>query len=317
MNPGTKFVWSGRVDAADGDLARRWHQVVSTEASARAPITLLGLASDAGVTRNGGRAGASEGPVAIRSALANLAAHRVSAVWDLGDVSCAGDELEAAQADYARVGARVLARDGLLLGLGGGHEIAWASYCALRDSLEAAGDKGAIGIINLDAHLDLRNDARANSGTPFRQILEDAKSRGRRVEYRCFGVSRQSNTAALFKRAESLGVEWVEDVDMRPDQLAQLTASLRAFAARFPHLYLTICLDVLPGSVAPGVSAPAALGVDPVLVDRLVGLVARSNHLRVADIAEMNPRHDIDGRTARLAARLVARIAESHLEGAG
>lgn len=307
--------WQGRVDAAEGGSARRWHQVVKPGDVATAPIALLGFACDAGVTRNHGRAGAAAGPGALRRALANVAVHQVVAVDDLGDVACVGDALEAAQDEYAAAAAQVVGAGRLPIGLGGGHEIAWASYCGLRDALEGAGDRGAIGIVNFDAHFDLRAGEQATSGTPFRQILEDAAARGRRVEYRCLGISRYANTAALFDRAGRLGVRWVEDAELRADRFAELAGELRSFVAGVAHAYLTVCLDVLPAGTAPGVSAPAALGVDAALVERLVGLVAGSGRLRIADVAELNPRYDVDGRTARTAARLVAHIAEGVAAG--
>jgi formiminoglutamase len=46
------------------------------------------------------------------------------------------------------------------------------------------------------------------------------------------------------------------------------------------------------------------------VVEPILDLVAASGKLRLADIAELNPAHDIDGRTARVAARLVARLVE-------
>ena len=36
------------------------------------------------------------------------------------------------------------------------------------------------------------------------------------------------------------------------------------------HLYVSVCLDVFPANRAPGVSAPAAIGVEPALVVRLI-----------------------------------------------
>ena len=54
--------------------------------------------------------------------------------------------------------------------------------------------------------------------------------------------------------------------------------------------------------------APGVLGVPLSHVERLIGLVAASGKLIAAGIAEFNPNHDRDGMTARVAARLVARI---------
>jgi len=301
--------WKGRVDEADGAAARRWHQIVRPRGATPAPVALLGFACDAGVARNGGRVGAVEGPSAIRRALGNLAVHELAAVDDLGDIRCEGDELEAAQEAYAAAAATALQSSSLVVGLGGGHEIAFASYLALAHLLEYSGSRDPVGVINFDAHFDLRGDARANSGTPFRQILEHGRAHGRQLGYFCLGISRHSNTAALFDRARSLDVQWVEDLETRAERFADLERELREFAARHARLYLTVCLDVLPGAVAPGVSAPAALGVNPLLVDRLVEVVIATGQVVIADVAEMNPRFDQDDRTAKLAARFAAHLA--------
>jgi formiminoglutamase len=72
--------------------------------------------------------------------------------------------------------------------------------------------------------------------------------------------------------------------------------------------YLSICLDVLPASVTPGVSAPAARGVSLETIELLVETVKATGKLVVADIAELNPDFDQDNRTAKVAARLVYQI---------
>ena len=301
--------WGGRVDDADGASARRWHQVVRPRGAVAAAVALQGFACDAGVVRNHGRPGAAAGPAALRRALSDFAAHDIGVVDDLGDVACDGDALEAAQENYAAAAASALSGGSLVIGLGGGHEIAWASYLALNHLLEYSGSRDPIGVINFDAHFDLRGDLRETSGTPFRQILDHGRSRGRDVGYHCLGISRHSNTAALFERAQEFGVGWVEDLDLRTDRFEAIGRELQAFLTRYPRIYMTLCLDVLPGSIAPGVSAPAALGVDVALVDRLVEVVVASGQVAIADVAELNLRFDQDDCTARIAARFVAHMA--------
>ena len=311
--------WSGRVDAVDGERGRRWHQVVRPVATAdRAGVALLGLASDAGVMRNHGRPGAAEGPRALRRALANLAWHGSddARLYDAGDVTCVGDALEDAQATYAERLAGLL-RDGHFpIGLGGGHEIAWASYPGIERALAGDPRLERLGILNFDAHLDLRRpeiSGRGTSGTPFLQIAESRGAAGREFRYLCFGASEAANTPALFDRARDLGAEIVLDVDAG-GPAAQ--ARLQRFIAESSCIYLTFCLDVLPPAVAPGVSAPAGLGV---ALHRAVALLREAlghcghrgpaSKLLLADIAELNPRFDPDGRTARTAARLVYELA--------
>ncbi|MGH8809557.1 MAG: formimidoylglutamase, partial [Noviherbaspirillum sp.] len=162
-------------------------------------------------------------------------------------------------------------------------------------------------------HFDLRMADRASSGTPFRQIAEDCEARGWPFHYCCLGVSEFANTQALFERARALGVRWMRDEDMSIAQLDHVRATLSAFLSEVDHVYFTICLDVLPAGVAPGVSAPAPRGVPMDVVEPIVDMVAASGKLRVADIAELNPGRDIDARTARVAARLLARVAEQSI----
>lgn len=308
--------WQGRVDAADGEAGWRWHQVVQPwhddPGPAAAPgVALLGLASDEGVRRNQGRTGAAEGPLALRRALASLPAASAQPLIDAGTVPCLDNDLEAAQSRYAQRAARLLDQGHLVIGLGGGHEIAWASYQGLASLLQS-GRARRLAIVNFDAHFDVRRDVQATSGTPFLQALEHARAHGWDTQYRVLGVSRAANTRALFDTARSLGVQWTLDEQMTLLHLEALRAELAQWLEGFDAVYLTVCLDVLPAATAPGVSAPAARGVPLEVIEPLVQTVAACGRLRLADVAELNPRLDIDQRTARTAARLVWQVAQAH-----
>ncbi|PAU74222.1 formimidoylglutamase [Halomonas salipaludis] len=299
--------WAGREDPEADSL--RWHQAIQPLMPDSPPgVALLGFACDAGVARNKGRIGAAKGPRALRQALAPLAWHRQAPVYDAGDVTCHGDaDMEAAQARLAERLATLLAAGQRPIALGGGHEIAFASWSGLARHLDASGEqRPRVGIINLDAHFDLRDPAHVrSSGTPFAQIAEACEARGWPFRYACLGVSRAANTQALFHRARELGVLVHEDRDFQPPRLEAIQRDLERFMARCDHLYLTIDLDVLPAAEAPGVSAPAARGIPLALLEPLIEAVRDSGKLRLADLAELNPDHDIDQRTARAAARLI------------
>lgn len=315
MSGSWRAVWQGRVDAADGEAGLRWHQIVAPwRAGAACGVALLGLASDEGVRRNQGRVGAAQGPQALRRRLADLPVHPRFALHDAGDVACEGGSLEAAQDAYAARAAALLDEDQLVLGFGGGHEIAWASYLALARSRAMKAANAKLGILNFDAHFDLRKDERSTSGTPFLQALDHAAANALAVEYRCLGVSESSNTRALFDRARERGVAFRRDDELTPLALDARLAELADWLRTIDHLYLTVCLDVLPAAVAPGVSAPAARGVSLEVLEPLIALAAGSGRLRLADIAELSPRHDVDQRTARVAARIAWRIVRSYLD---
>jgi formiminoglutamase len=289
---------------------RRRQTVREWQAGESGAAVLIGFACDEGVRRNHGRVGAAAGPDAIRAALANLP---VSAAVRLRDAGNVGDEadgaaLESVQSQFAARVSAVLQAQSLPVGLGGGHEMAWASWCGLSATLHARAPQARIGIVNFDAHFDLRAGTQPSSGTPFRQIADHCQQNARSFDYLCLGISRFANTRALFERADALGVAYLLDEQLSAATLPEAREVLSAFLQPLDALYLTICLDALPAHVAPGVSAPAARGIGLDVVEPLLDLVLASGLVRLADIAELNPRHDIDHRSARVAARLIARV---------
>ncbi len=307
--PTDPALWRGRVDTGEEGDATRWHQHVKPwlRGSPRG-VALVGFACDLGVRRNHGRPGAAAGPVAIRRVLANLAWHQELPVWDAGDVHVneAGDDLEGGQAYLAGTVADLLDEGHRVIVLGGGHELAFGSFTGLARHTAPSG--GTIGVVNVDAHFDLRAGERATSGTPFREIAEHCAAAGRPFRYLCLGVNRDANTRALFETAQRLGAQWQLDENMGAGQFQQVRDRLAAFVDGVDRVQLSIDLDALPAAVAPGVSAPAARGVALELVEAIVGDVVASGKLALADIAELNPAFDLDGRTARVAARLAARL---------
>ncbi|PTO94873.1 formimidoylglutamase [Vibrio sp. 10N.286.48.B8] len=326
------FVWTGRNDLEDGALGTRVHhitkQVQSSDLSDElkdSAIALVGFASDAGVARNKGRVGAKQAPNLIRQALANMAWHSDTHIADLGDIECNDGQLEVSQKQCASVIANALSTNKVIT-LGGGHEVAWASFQGLAEHLHKAEHlnkiqsehKPKIGIVNFDAHFDLREfesdiaDVKPSSGTPFNQISDYCHKHQWPFHYACLGVSAASNTKALFNKADQLGVWYEHDRNMtQVNQIAQLV-KLQKLIAECDYLYLTIDLDVFPAATAPGVSAPAARGVSyEALAPFLEQIFKHSEKLIIADIAEYNPDYDVDGQTARLAARLCWDIASA------
>ena len=322
-----EFHWQGRVDDEDGAAGSRVHSVMKLmQVSELQPhqnaVSILGFACDAGVARNKGRVGARKAPDLIRRALANMAWHKQSRLIDLGTVTCDDDLLEQAQSQCAEVIALAL-RSTPVITLGGGHEVAWASFLGLAQHLQHLNLASAprIGIINFDAHFDLRAfehpsvDIKTSSGTPFTQIQHYCQEKQWPFHYACLGVSRASNTPALFERAEKLNVWYVEDKDLSHLNHIYHLTQLQHFIDNCDYIYLTIDLDVFPAAIAPGVSSPAPRGIS---LDTINLFLERILHYKeklvIADIAEYNPTYDVDSQTARLAARLCWDIANAFSE---
>lgn len=321
--PPISSLWTGRHDGA-GAKHMRWHEAVTIVQEPAAQedgrtvdhVGLLGFSTDEGVRRNHGRVGAAHGPAALRRALAPLALHGELAagevaVRDYGDVVTEGEALEAGQALAAQSITEVLDAPGsrLTIVLGGGHETAWSSYQGLMSSrhMRPRGDQvPRWGVLNLDAHFDLRDEPLPTSGTPFLQMAEAEQSSGREpLNYAVIGIAEPANTGELFAQARRLGARWMTDVACDEAGAAGIREFVEKFTADLDVLYLSIDLDLLPASAAPGVSAPAALGVATPLVVAAVQAAAASGKLRLLDVVELNPSLDEDARTAKTASRLI------------
>ncbi|WP_077927803.1 formimidoylglutamase [Wohlfahrtiimonas populi] len=306
-------IWQGRDDSAESPSAKRIFQTVQ-QASVFAPekypnhIALMGFMCDKGVELNKGRVGAATAPNIIRQGMANFADHEATKpLVDLGNVIFQGDSLPAVQAAFAE---HITAchQNGLpTLVFGGGHETAYAHAKGLYDAYPDA----RIGIINFDAHLDVRKANTASSGTPFKQLAEECQNSNRPFNYLCVGVSRASNTKALLDTANELNVKIIWDTECTEGNIANLNNQVNAFLADLDVVYLTIDLDALPFAEMFAVSAPSTLGVRTQIYLILAETIISSNKLKAVDLVEYNPSLDRDMLCAKTAARIAWHIYNS------
>lgn len=301
-------LWQGRKDTAN---AERFFQKIAFPEQQTDLISkekkniLLGFASDAGIRRNLGRPGAKLGPDQIKTQLAKLPCATDKVFFDLGNIVCVEDELELAQNQFAQLISFCHQQGHQTIAFGGGHEIAWAHYQGLAPHYHK------LGIINFDAHFDIRpyqNGQPGTSGTPFSQIAAWCEENKRRFEYCCIGIQLMGNTPSLFQRAAELNVRYLSAEDIYEKSLAWHQAFLDEFMLNLDHIYLSICLDVLAECFAPGVSAPQPLGLTPWLMLPLLKYIMQSGKVVSLDIAELSPPLDQDQKTARLAAQIIAEL---------
>ena len=107
-------------------------------------------------------------------------------------------------------------------------------------------------------------------------------------------------------------MNYLLDEDLARATVNEVTEIAHKAAQDFKNIHLSIDLDVLPVSVAPGVSAPAALGVEALKVHAMALALAQTGKLRLVDVVELNPKYDVDSRTAKLAARMIHDIVAAH-----
>jgi formiminoglutamase len=265
---------------------------------------LLGFPVDEGVVRNGGRAGAAEAPDRLREWLYGMTPdarrgdafrHLLRHTQDAGDLRDDAS-LAARQAALGDALAPHLRRETVPILLGGGHETTYGHFLGYVEA------KREVTILNWDAHPDVRplKNGKPHSGSPFRQALEHPSGRCRR--YAVAGLQPHSTAAAHLQFIESHDgtYEWADDL------------SRRVVKQHYENLsgptMVTFDLDAVDQARAPGVSAPAVGGLDQELWLHAAYQAGRCPQVTSVDVVELNPRVDVDDRTARLAALTVMQI---------
>lgn len=311
--PPTPRAWKGRSDNVSDERIFQIVKLIDMRSSAdnflpkHKAFALIGFSCDTGITRNQGREGARLGPQLFRKYFGNLALNgAIPELYDLGDIHCDDDDLAQAQEDLAYLVQWALEQKLVPLLIGGGHEISWGGYSGAFKAL--AGE--TLGIINFDAHFDLRPLGRggANSGTSFTQIAELCSAHNKEFKYQVIGLQPASNTISLFERAETLKVRFISAEQIEQLGLDAAKADIQRFLLENEHIYLSICLDVLAQAYAPGVSAPQPLGLTPNQLLFLLKAVVASGKVQIIDMAELSPPLDEGDKTSRLAAYVLQAI---------
>lgn len=299
--------WDGRVDSTTDQNSFRFHQMMTLKNMDQLMenenrFNIVGFESDEGVKRNKGRTGAAEAPDAIKKMLAKLPYHMATRkVTDIGNVRCEGDNLEDAQEELGNKVTHLLHKAGIPIILGGGHETLYGHYLGVR---EFSGTDASLGIINIDAHFDMRDEKVPSSGTMFKQILDQDEKAG----YLCLGIQELGNTRALFDTADAYGCTYVLEDSIAENGFKTTFATIDDFAQKHDFIMLTLCTDSITSSDAPGVSAPSPFGLDPKTVRTLLRYIVRKDNVTSFDISEVNPLLDENEKTVRLAALLAADV---------
>jgi formiminoglutamase len=289
-----------------GEVVEFWQGGPAELAPGR-PV-LIGFPQDEGVRRNGGRVGAAEAPREIRRWLyrlvpedcktgADLAGLRL---LDLGNVRINGS-LEPTQAALGEVVATVLRSGAVPIVLGGGHETAYGHY------LGYVGAGVPVGVVNIDAHLDVRPliDGQGHSGSPFRQMMEHPAAPLPGNRYACLGAQPHAIAREHLAYVRDRGGEVCLVEHLNWTLPATIRGQCEAFASDGCRVYVTLDADVVRASDVPGVSAPNVAGIEGDIGVEFARQAGQSPHVSSFDLVEINPRHDRDGQSARWAGLVV------------
>lgn len=234
--------------------------------------------------------GAAQGPPGIREVLLSGSSNMYTELgidlgktpgWtDLGDIEL-GRGLDALKRIETTVSS-ILARDTLVLSLGGDHSITLPIMRAYSKKYQP------LTILHVDAHpdtYDVYDGNRFSYACPFARIMEEG------LAERLVQVGVRTMNLHQRQQAERFGIEVIEMKDWSTDKVPKLEGPI----------YLSLDLDGLDPAFAPGVShhEPGGLSTRDVL--RIVH--ALPPELVGADIVEFNPARDSVGVTAMVAAK--------------
>lgn len=312
------FEWRGTSSDPNDEQFGHVVQGTTREDADAFDVVLVGEPVDEAVI---GRRGAEKGPNALREAFAGVKTHHFESgavgsnrrIADLGDVSDLA-QLDDRSPNATVGGIQNLVRqateqvhdlDAFPVFLGGDNSLTYPNVAPLLD-------RGSVGVVNLDAHLDVREVRDdATSGTPYRQLF-DAGLDG----YACLGARHFETSTAYADYVDEMGGEVVTTDDVGDDPLAAADHALDALDS-VEQVYVSVDLDVLDASVAPGVSAPTPGGLTTRELFRILRRLASDDRIAGFEVVECAPPLDRDGMTAAAGARAVAHFLSGFAENGG
>ena len=248
--------------------------------------------------------GAAGGPEAVRTAFrynttyapdwdTDITDLQVRDLGDIGghltDVSVAHGNIESAVREALTLGDRFIP-----VIVGGDHSItapAVRGFCAAHEGKK-------VGIINIDAHYDLRvDDWGPHNGTPFRQLIEGDIDGKNVVE---LGIHGFMNASYYRQWANDRGVTTITGRDVyKRGMEACILEALGIAGDGTDLIYVSVDIDALAFPWAPGTSASSAEGLSA--WDLLEAMFICGQHPNVAglDVVEIDPTRDFHDLTAR------------------
>ncbi|WP_070120417.1 formimidoylglutamase [Bacillus marinisedimentorum] len=254
--------------------------------------------------------GASFAPEAIRKMLSSFTTYAVEDDIDLKGIKLhdCGDILmhvtdirESQQRIETTVAALFNQNPGIMpILFGGDHSVSCPSIKGFAKA------KGNVGVIQFDAHHDLRNleDGGPSNGTPFRGLLESGVLTGENLIQ--IGIRNFSNSKHYSRYGMEEGVTVYTMKDIRNRALEDIIKeSLNRLEDRVDAVYVSVDMDVLDQSQAPGCPALGPGGMDSRTLLEGVRRLAEDPLVQGMDIVEIDPTQDFRNMTSRIAAHVV------------
>lgn len=268
-------------------------------------VAILGIPFDAGTSY---RPGARFGPQAIRQASRHLRTnfhpayntepYKTLQVADAGDVGCNPFNIDQAICQIEQFANQLFTQTDSIISLGGDHTIAVPLLRAVNKHIGSA-----VALVHFDAHLDTWDTyfgAPYTHGTPFRRAAEEGLFKDDASMH--VGIRGPLYSRQDLQQDAELGFKVIHCDELQTCGIDHIVKRIRDRVGAHP-LYLSIDIDVLDPSHAPGTGTPEIAGLSS---RELLGIVRglQGLNLIAADIVEVAPAYDHAEITALAAATI-------------
>ena len=278
-----------------------WDVLVEKYASEKVDIAIIGFPFDEGVRRNGGRVGAKDAPASFRKMIKRAGTvvnpeHGIDCrnlkILDLGNVQVDDEaNLEKAHELLEECVYNALNRLGAatVFVVGGGND---QSYPNAKGLLRHVEKFDRVGVINLDAHLDVRDlkNGQHHSGSPFRRLLQTEGFNGSHfVEYAAQGTQ-CSQKHVDFINEKGANIYWLQKDVERVGAVPLFNQILTKDFANTDKIFVSFDLDCVSMAWAGGVSCPSPLGLTAQNALEICFNAGHNSKVQLFDLSEYNPK---------------------------
>ncbi|PFW92813.1 formimidoylglutamase [Bacillus pseudomycoides] len=226
-----------------------------------------------------------------------------SVLYDCGDITMHVTDIKESHARIAKTLGSLTKLNPQMVPiiLGGDHSISFPSISGFASS------KGKVGIIQFDAHHDLRNleDGGPSNGTPFRSLLENDVIAGKQLVQ--IGIRNFSNARTYHEYAKEHGVKVYTMKHVREVAIKDIiTESIEILRRQgVTAIYVSVDMDVLDQAFAPGCPAIGPGGMDSTTLLDAITTLGQEPLVQGMDIVEIDPTLDFRDMTSRVAAQVI------------
>lgn len=284
------------------DLIKDWRE------TDYADIALVGIPFDTSVMI---RRGCRFGPDGVRNALIFSTSYEPGLdidlstgikIVDFGDVDVVHTDVLETHKRIETVISAIYGLGIIPLVIGGDHGTSYPTIKSLINNV-----KGNIGVIMIDAHLDVRKShhGEISSGTPFRRLMEEPERPLKPKNLVEIGINGWHNSKYYMDYCKKMGITVITAREVHKEGIEKIVSRALDIASKNTEaIFLSFDIDGLDFAAAPGTCAPNPGGLTSHQALEAVWLIGQHPLSRGMDIVEVAPPLDIKELTSYMGAAL-------------